>query len=72
MIAVLRIDHARIRANGMAGIRPNIRNAAVIDGDIAVRNNFTGLHAHPPTSADHQVRRAAAHGAVDQLVHIVD
>ena len=59
-------DDACLLADGMGGIRADIGDPTILDGNIGLRHELAGLHADPGAFAQHQVGRLAAHGNIDQ------
>ena len=50
--------------DGVRGIRPDVGNASILDGDVCIRHELAGLDADPRPAADDQVGGRAAHGNV--------
>ena len=50
--------------DGVRGIRPDVGNASILDGDVGIRHELAGLDADPRPVADDQVGGRAAHGNV--------
>ena len=64
-IAAIGFNDFCIRADAMGAVFSHIGKAPVSNGDIRVRDDFTGMHIHPTAFADHQIRRRPPHGHVN-------
>ena len=65
-IAAAGIDHLGALADGVAGIRPAIGEAAGDDGDVGAGDDLARMHVHPAPVADDQIGGLAPHGDIDQ------
>ena len=66
-VAALGLDHLRVGADRVGGIRPAIGKAPRADRDVRAGNDLAGMNVHPAGTTHDEIGRLPAHRHIDEL-----
>src|SRR5690606_28517041 len=67
-VALFGLDEPRLRADAVAGIRPDVGDATAGDGDVGAGQNFAAVDIDPAAVADDGIGMLAPHRHGDEVL----